>query len=322
MKFLLLSACLILGLTMHSSSLTAANLSHTLRASSFNEAYKMLAEKIKKRGDLPHVSVVQQIKFLDQLSEFPLGRFLIERGGLNGYWTHYAITYPEHMHTQNPPNALEKFLLISTPVALAMRERFEIFKSLSQKYLHEGCALAAVPSGVMAELLDLDYSSLKTFYLYGVDLDPETAALARNYAEKKGLCSHYQHVQQDAWTFTVKKPLDLITSNGLTIYESSNERVLALYRHFYASLKNSGVLITSFLTPPPSPHASTEWKLQEVNMEHALIQKVIFLDILDSKWQVSRTEATIRDLLKKAGFREIEVFYDRACIFPTVVAKK
>lgn len=78
----------------------------------------------------------------------------------------------------------------------------------------------------------------------------------------------------------------------------------------------------SFLTPPPIPGFITEWELQNVNKEHALFQKIVFADILASKWQTYRSEALMRSQLQEAGFEEIEVVYDNAHIFPTVIAKK
>jgi DNA helicase HerA-like ATPase len=59
-----------------------------------------------------------------------------------------------------------------------------------------------------------------------------------------------------------------------------------------------------------------------VNSEHSLLQKILFSDILDSKWQVFRSEDLVRSQLLEAGFSEVEVIYDKAHIFPTAIAKK
>ena len=116
------------------------------------------------------------------------------------------------------------------------------------------------------------------------------------------------------------------SSAGLKIHRFSgfhlDKKVVELYRQFYDSLKPNGVLITSFLTPPPVPGSKTQWKLDEVNLENALLQKILFADVLAAKWQVFRTEETVRSQLEEAGFSKIEIFYDRAHIFPTVVATK
>jgi hypothetical protein len=46
------------------------------------------------------------------------------------------------------------------------------------------------------------------------------------------------------------------------------------------------------------------------------------VDVLDAKWQVFRAEEIVRAQLEEAGFLEVEFLYDKAHIFPTVVAKK
>ena len=60
---------------------------------------------------------------------------------------------------------------------------------------------------------------------------------------------------------------------------------------------------------------------KNVNSEHALLQKIVFADVLECKWQIFRSEELVRSQLLDAGFTEIEVFYDEAHIFPTVIAK-
>src|SRR5258708_16484272 len=192
--------------SFHSTPLAAQNLSHELRSSSFQEAKQVLVDKIHKRGDLSHFTVNKQLELLDQLAEFELGQFLIERGGVNGYWTHYIISHPTNGRLTNlnshgnPFHSLEAFLLNSAPLCLATQQRFSLFKIQIQQHICEGCSLASIPSGLMADLLDLDYFALKTFTLHGIDLDPETLSQAKIYAEEKGLLPHCQFFQKDAWS--------------------------------------------------------------------------------------------------------------------------
>ncbi len=307
---------------MHHLTLFAQqNLSHAQRTPSFELSKQILLEKILNRGDLPYISVEKQLELLQGLSESKLGQFLIERGGLNGYWTHYVITHPEN-NLKNPLNSLESFILERAPTSLATQERFQIFKSQIQKRIQEGCSFSSIPCGLMGDLLDLDYSGLHTFTLCGIDLDPETLVLAKDHAKTRGLLEHCQFFEKDAWDLQLHEKFDLIASNGLSIYEHNDQKVIDLYRQFYNALKPNGTLVTSFLTPPPAPGFKTEWLSTELNPQDALLQKIIFVDILDAKWQAYRSEATVRNQLLQAGFCNIEVFYDKAHIFPTVVAKK
>jgi len=174
----------------------------------------------------------------------------------------------------------------------------------------------------MSDLLDLDYSKCDEFHLTGIDLDHESLERAEQSAALKGKKGNCSFVCEDAWHLSFKNAFDLLTSNGLNIYEADEIRAVALYTQFFKALKPRGALVISFLTPPPIPGFITEWGLQNVNKEHALFQKIVFADILASKWQTYRSEALMRSQLQEAGFEEIEVVYDNAHIFPTVIAKK
>lgn len=306
---------------IHATVPVSHTLSEEQHAQALASVKKMLIDKVQSRGDLPYVSVEKQKQLIDQLMEFELGKFLmLEQGGIDGYWTHYIVTYPERRHLQELGN-LETFLLEKAPTVLATQQRFKIFKEQTQKHLKEGCSLATIPSGVMSELLDLDFNAFSNFTLTGIDLDPSTFSLAKSYAEEKGLSSHCEFFQQDVWNLDMSQEFDVITSNGFTIYEPDDKKVIDIYRRFHNALKPEGILVTSFLTPPPIPGFKTEWKLECINPQNALLQKIIFADILDAKWQVFRSEEKVIAQLKEAGFSDVEIFYDEAHIFPTVVAK-
>lgn len=295
-------------------------LSHTPKELSLEIALEKIGDKIKARQDLPYITVAKQLELLEALSQFALGRFLLERGGLNGYWTHYVVTHPQHNRSSLTP--LESFLLEKAPTCLATQERFQIFKREIQKRLTPGAILASVPCGLMGDLLELDFSNLPNISLMGIDLDPEALADAKKLAVHHKLENRCQFFQRDAWALGLHEELDLIANNGLTIYEPDDQKVAHLYREFFVALKPGGELITSFLTPPPIPSMKTEWDLNAVSQKDALLQKIVFSDILDSKWQIFRTEECVRSLLRQAGFQNLKILYDRAHIFPTLIAKK
>lgn len=312
-----------------SSSLQAdQNLSHEKRDSSLEAAVSRIKEKVKNRKDLPHITVEKQLDFIDLLAEFGLGRFLLERGGLNGFWTDYVMKHPvkgrlTSLNDENKPlNTLEDFLLNKAPTILATQQRSLIFKEEIQKRLQDGVSLASVPCGLMADLLDLDFTNALNVSLTGIDLDAESIKFAKEYAKSKKLQSHCEFSQSDAWNLKRYAEFDLIASNGLSIYVPDDEKVIELYKEFFKALKPGGYLVTSFLTPPPAPGSETEWKLSAVNKQDALMQKIVFGDILECKWQVYRSEKTVVSQLKKAGFNTIKILYDNAHIFPTIIAKK
>ena len=125
----------------------------------------------------------------------------------------------------------------------------------------------------------------------------------------------------DAWNLGVRKKFDLITRNGLNIYEKDDHKLSMLYKEFYEGLKLGGVLITSFLTPPPFVDSSSSWNISEIREDDILKQKVM-LSIIGAKWTSFRSEQKTRDQLHAAGFKRIECIYDRRRMFPTVVAYK
>lgn len=319
-----------LGLTMNilNSHEPSQNLSHEQRESSFEAAKQSIVDKIQSRGDLVYISVNKQLELLEQISQFDLGKFLIERNGLNGFWTHHIISHPlkrrlSGLNSNNLPfHPLEDFLLNRAPTCLATQQRFAIFKTLIQDRLQNGSSFASIPCGLMGDFLDLDFSNLDEFFLCGIDLDPEALAQATSYAEEKKLVKNCIFFQQNAWNLQSESTFDLIASNGLNIYEPDDEKVIELYRQFYKCLKPQGTLVTSFLTPPPISGMKSEWLFERVNPQDALLQKIIFADILSVKWQVFRSEEMVKEHLSQAGFSEIEIFYDDAHIFPSVVAKK
>jgi SAM-dependent methyltransferase len=304
------------------------NLSHSQRNHCLQDAIDAITDKVKRRGDLSYVSVERQLELIDFLTDFGLGRFLLERGGLNGYWTDYAIKHPVKgrltgLNDENKPlNTLEDFLLNQAPTVLATQQRFTIFREEIQKRVQEGASLASIPCGLMADLLELDFTNVSHISLTGIDLDPASIEYAKQAAKRLNLSNQCQFFQCDAWDLNIRAAFDLITSNGLAIYEPDDEKVTQLYRGFFEALKPGGYLVTSFLTPPPVPGLQSEWKLDAVNMQDALLQKIVFADILACAWQVFRSEETVKSQLKTAGFDQIEIIYDKAHIFPTIIARK
>ncbi len=300
--------------------MTRGNLSHQQNGS-FQAALQEIQSKIIDRRDLPYISVNRQLEILDQLASCGIGKFLIERGGLNGYWTYFVVTFPT-LSEKPPMNSIEQFLMNRAPTCLATQQRFQIFQYELQKRISEGVAFASVPCGLMADLIKLDFSNVFHFTLTGIDIDSEAIEQGKSLAKHRSILKHCEFLQKDAWHLNIHERFDVLTSNGLSIYESSDERVIDLYREFFKAIKRGGTLITSFLTPPPIPGQTSEWNLAKVNQADALMQKIIFSDILNCKWQIFRASETVKTQLQAAGFESIEWIYDDARIFPTVVARK
>ena len=69
-------------------------LSHSIHPEALQHTIEKIKNRIISQGDLPNVTVQKQLDLLDQLTQFDFGKFLLQHQGVNGYWTHYALTYP------------------------------------------------------------------------------------------------------------------------------------------------------------------------------------------------------------------------------------
>jgi trans-aconitate methyltransferase len=174
----------------------------------------------------------------------------------------------------------------------------------------------------MGELLLLDYGQHPDVTLVGIDLDQQALNGASELARDRGLTKRLSLHLEDAWTPQPNATVDVLTSNGLNIYEPDHVRVTALYRSFFDTLKPGGTLITSFLTPPPALSAESPWNMAEVDSESLALQHVMFVRVIEAKWSAFRTHAQTMVQLQDAGFADIRFIDDRARMFPTVVAQK
>lgn len=294
-------------------------ISHSAATESLSICLNNIAARIQQEGDKPYVTVARQLELLQQLSEFEFGKFLLQNQGINGFWTHYMLTRPWFGQKTGP---LESFLLDRAPTVLATQQRFKIFLEQNQAKVKNNAVLGCVPCGMMGELLYLDYKHIDTIQLIGIDYDANTFNDARALAAKNHLSHYIQLIQKDAWELHTENTYDLISSNGLNIYESDDYRVLELYRQFHTALKPGGKLVASFLTYPPTMTDKCEWDMSKINRDDLLLQKIIFADILQAKFQHYRSSQQTRSQLESIGFEDVQFIYDVAKIFPTVVAYK
>lgn len=289
---------------------------------------KKLQQQIHVLGDTEYSTVQQRLSLLNQLSQFELGRFLILNRGINGYWTDYILTYPKRgkitglSSDHSPLTALEQFILDKAPVIQATQERFTQFLRQNQRQVANDHHLACIPSGLMGELLYLDYRNIKQIQLTGIDFDTETLKQSEALAQQYHLDAYTCYQRHDAWQLPFQGSFDLISSNGLNIYEPDPQKVSELYQSFFTALKPQGKLVTSFLTPPPGAQSTGEWQLEKIDKTALATQYTIFAEILAAKWQCFMSSQQMIAILEKIGYSDVEVFPDTAHIFPTIIAYK
>ncbi|MCA7013116.1 class I SAM-dependent methyltransferase [Dickeya dadantii] len=278
--------------------------------------------RIRQAGDLPGATVEEQIAIAEELATFGLGQFLLAHRGLNAYWTHNLVTYPSTTATRSSHSDLEKLIYERLPAVLATRERFGIFRQQLQSRLRNGMVLASVPCGLMGDLLLLDYSHHQDVRLIGADLDLQALEAANSLAKQQHCDERITLLQCDAWSLQLPEPADVLTSNGLNVYEPDDEKVTDLYRAFNQALKPGGTLITSFLTPPPVLSAESTWQVTEEEQRLLPLQHLLFSRILEAKWTAFRTHSQTQRQLEQSGFSDIHFIDDRMRMFPTVIARK
>jgi SAM-dependent methyltransferase len=303
-------------------------LSHKRQNETIEQTIYHIKEKIRKIGNKTHVTVEQQLQIVDELASFPLGIFLLQNRGTDGYWTDYMIEHqykgritgidPQGRHLTE----FEKTFLDNFPLAVATQQRAVHFANVIQKHVHEGAVLASFPCGLMRDLLSLDFTGVEIFRLIGIDIDPKSLDLARKLAEEYGLSSRVEFYKEDAWNQPFQEQFTLLTSNGLNVYEPNNDRVIELYRQFFKALVPGGVLVTSFITPPPDIDPNSEWDMSHIDQKSVLQQKILYSDILNFNFRGLRSSSTTQSQLQAAGFDDLEFIWDDARIFPTVVAHK
>ncbi|MEM7434945.1 MAG: class I SAM-dependent methyltransferase [Myxococcota bacterium] len=277
--------------------------------------------RLKAQGDSANGTVAEKVHLVEELDSFPLGRWLLRnRGGLNAKWTDYLIS-------SAPPREqlscdLERFLVYEAPTVLATRERFGHYQESMQTELPRVHRVASIPCGRMADLLTLDYGDSQDTEILGLDLDQEALQSAHDLAERQGLAGQVRLRRADAWAMQLAPEFDMITTNGLTIYEPSDGRVAELYQRLAAGLVPGGLLVSAYLTPPPSFGPESPWDLEAVNLDALRLQASIFGDICDAAWMNYRTEAVLAPIFEAAGLRIERTLWDTARAFPTVLLRK
>ncbi|KQR18114.1 MULTISPECIES: SAM-dependent methyltransferase [Xanthomonas] len=281
-----------------------------------------IRSRLRQDASRSAAEVERLLQLVDALWAMELGRFLLRNRGLNAEWTHRLVTYEAGTLPQDTTPALEYEIFEKTPAVLATRERFGIFRAQLQALLRPGMTIASVPCGWMGDVLSLDYRQCPDVRLIGIDLDPQALDGALQLARRYGLEQQLSLRLEDAWAQGDADSADVVTSNGLNLYEPDDARVVALYRAFFNRLRPGGTLVASFLTPPPSLCAESTWKLALIDQASLVLQSQVFIDIVQARWASFRTHAQTRAQLESAGFASVRFIDDRASIFPTVIAQK
>lgn len=269
-----------------------------------------ISQRLSQDGSIDEPTKERLLMYLNQLTEFELGRFFIKnQGALSGHWTYYIILGFTEAPSLHP---LEEAIITTAPSILATRQRFHIFQSLLQKNIQSNTVTCSVPCGVMADLLTLDLpETVENVRFIGIDLDQASLDLAQDMATSKGKKQSCQFFRENAWDLASNHPaeFDLITTNGLNIYEADDDKVIDLYKALRAALKPGGKLIGSALS------LSQEWDMSKIDANTLGLQRAIFIQILQATWSHFRSADQTTQQLNTAGFDAVEIHWDDAHMF-------
>lgn len=294
-----------------------------------HEKLARIEQDIQNHSSLSPTEKIALSNEAKNLSDFELGRFLIaNQGALSGWWTYYCILGYKRYKISNP---VEHFLLEEAPIILATRERFGHFQKAIKQIIKENCyntpamKIASIPGGMAADLLtlDLDIDPKKCLLEFvNIDLDSSMFTIAKELAATTKCNIPLNCYCQDAWLLDFKEQFDLVASNGLNIYVSKREKVVALYKSIVKTLKPGGALVTSALTIPPGRKEICEWNFAKIDETALARQARIFTQILQATWSNFCSTEDMVSRLKEAGIIDIHVIPDSRNMFPTFVGRK
>ena len=265
---------------------------------------------------------------LDQLLEFPFGRFMLQNRGMDGFWSDYMIHHPRVGRKTGKDESgrtltrLEKVVLDKFPNIIATQERHEIFGKIIQDNMKNGASMASLPCGMMREFLERDFTGIDQIEMIGIDIDQRMLDGGEKLAKEYGVADKVKFTREDAWELPFEDEFSLLASSGLSIYEPSDDKVVDLYRQFYKSLRPDGVLVTSFMNFPPLPGRADQWEVSGLDQEILQIQGDLFVKVIGANFTAYRSKDTVREQLEEAGFSNIQFFFDTYHLFPTVTAEK
>jgi len=222
---------------------------HTTDHVDFQERFEKIRARLVAAGDTQFGPLNEKLELLKAMSEFDYGRHLLVNGGLSGRWSHYAFYEYSRLKVAGHKFHPTEVRLLEMAGMASQRERLDISQALIKQSLCEGIQMLSVPCGVMADLLTIDYSALSDFRLVGVDLDPESLALAEDFSRQNNLRNKCEFIKGDAWHLPFQSEFDIVISLGLNFYSPSVEAALELYRSLYQTVKPAGRLIVTYSTP-------------------------------------------------------------------------
>eukprot|EP00916_Digyalum_oweni_P009467 GHVL01015982.1.p1 GENE.GHVL01015982.1~~GHVL01015982.1.p1 ORF type:complete len:311 (+),score=94.45 GHVL01015982.1:81-1013(+) len=291
--------------------------------------HQLISNKKKKFNKSYKGVTVEKIhEIIDEMSTFPFGEFLLQRGGANGYWTDRIVYYPlyENINIKESKLNIEYFLTYKSPHVLAQRRLHNIIIDECNKVLKDDIFIGSIPCGMMRDMLNLNKNN--KYNLIGIDIDNDVFKYSKELSNKLDINVMYHN--KDAWNLNMNNYFDIITSVGLTSYVDDDEQRINLYKEFKNALKKDGLLMTGVLTYPPyynktdnksdnNTDTYSETLYDSNNMTDYQMEDVIFT-VAECVWRNFKHSDELKHNFIQAGFSKVEVISNTD--FPLVIAQK
>ncbi|MCB9093128.1 MAG: class I SAM-dependent methyltransferase [Halobacteriovoraceae bacterium] len=262
----------------------------------------------------------EKLNWLKQLTEFPMGRDLLLSGGINSFWIDYLVKRKKVLAIrQSYKNYTQSVLERQSYVIDSWRRNYQKFINLQQSQLKDNAVFASIPCGLMRDFFNLDFSKSYGVKLVGIDIDKKLLKKVNKLSKYYGVQNNTTTYCCDALNLPFLEKFDLISSCGLNIYLSNLKQLTQLYKNFFCSLKQNGVLLIHFLTIPPFLCAESEWKINTMNPKVKLFDNFLLENVL--KFSYTSTSSMIK-LLRDTGFNDIQIDLDLHGISAIGIAKK
>lgn len=257
---------------------------------------------------------------LNELVAFPIGRFILVNGGLNGYWTNYLARIGcdminERAKARQFTNETEEYIVASSA---EMRGEHEmLLRNIIGPLLKPGLAVASVPCGLMSEVL-LAAEHFEGVKLYAIDIDNCNFDLIREKYGDRLVGNEFHPLAMDALTLDFDCKFDLITCLGFVMYLKEDYFPDFLSR-LHRALKPGGRLILSFY-PEASEHSTLFACDAALSRMEAIDREFVMCIEVRYTTRIS-TSAMVR-YFSKAGFVRISIHGGTYYILPFIEAFK
>ena len=180
---------------------------------------KKYERKIRENENLK-LSQGETLNLLYELASFPMGVYLLENQRFDPFWFSYVTRMASYDDVKTD---IEKWFVFDCPFVQAARERHHHVNRLLEASLKSNSTIAAVPCGLMDDLVYHNYFAVENVHIIAVDENKR----ALKYAEQQAndlLCGRpvsFEFVNKDPLGLDINEAISVITNHNL-LYDNES----------------------------------------------------------------------------------------------------